>query len=59
MGGRSSKEDFLVLEPTIRASALFFKTIFSRNLKELEEHLLKFLDINPDVFRVYLQAFRL
>ena len=54
MGGRSSKEDFLVLEPTIRASALFFKTIFSYNLKELEEYLLKFLDVDPKVFRVYL-----
>ena len=54
MGRRSSKEDFLVLEPTIRASALFFKTIFSCNLKELEERLLKFLDVDPDVFRVYL-----
>ena len=54
MGGRSSKEDFLVLEPTIKASALFFKTIFGCNLKELEECLLKFLNINPNVFRVYL-----
>jgi hypothetical protein len=59
VGGRSSKEDFLVLEPTIRASAPFFRTAFGRNSKELKERLLKFSEVDPDVFHVYLQAFRL
>jgi hypothetical protein len=59
VGGRSSKEDFLVLEPTIRASALFFKTAFSCNLKELKERLLKISEVDPNVSRIYLQAFPL